>query len=181
MAALLNGNPQGAGVYFHETQQFRQPWLWALLISTSLLQAGTFGYAMIQQFILRRPWGDRPMPDAGLAVLGPLMMLLAVLLPYFFYAMKLVVEVRDDGLHCSFLPFIRRQIPFRDIKHCEARTYNPLMEYGGWGIRFGRHGKAYNVSGNRGVQLELLSGERLLLGSQRPEELAAAIQSRNPS
>jgi hypothetical protein len=34
---------------------------------------------------------------------------------------------------------------------------------------------AYNVSGNRGVQLEFSNGKRLLIGSQRPEDLAAAI------
>jgi hypothetical protein len=32
------------------------------------------------------------------------------------------------------------------------------------------------VSGNRGLQLELISGERLLIGSQRPEEFLRAIQ-----
>ena len=37
-------------------------------------------------------------------------------------------------------------------------------------------GKAYNVSGNRGVQLKLSTGNGLLIGSQRPEELAQAIQ-----
>jgi len=54
-------------------------------------------------------------------------------------------------------------------------TYSPISDYGGWGIRYGSIGKAYNVSGNRGVQLELLNGERILIGSQKPEELAAAI------
>jgi hypothetical protein len=36
---------------------------------------------------------------------------------------------------------------------------------------------AYNVSGNRGVQLELVSGKRILIGSQQAEELAAAIEA----
>ncbi len=43
-------------------------------------------------------------------------------------------------------------------------------------MKYGRAGKAYNVSGNRGVQLKLSSGKGLLIGSQRPEELAQAIQ-----
>ena len=34
---------------------------------------------------------------------------------------------------------------------------------------------AYNVSGNRGVQPVFSNGKRLLIGSQRPDELAAAI------
>ncbi|NLK25486.1 MAG: hypothetical protein GX307_02790 [Euryarchaeota archaeon] len=36
-------------------------------------------------------------------------------------------------------------------------------------------GKAYNVSGNRGVLLKLKDGNSLLIGSQRAEELDAAI------
>jgi Family of unknown function (DUF6141) len=178
MTQLSSDNSRGDGVYFRETQQFRQPWLWALLVSLALLEVGIFGSAMVRQLVFRRPWGDRPMSNEGLMLLGSLMILMAVALPILFYKMALVVEARDDGLHCSFFPFVRRTIAFKDIERCEARSYNPLTEYGGWGIRFGRGGKAYNVSGNRGVQLELSGGERLLLGSQRPVELAAAIKAR---
>jgi hypothetical protein len=53
-----------------------------------------------------------------------------------------------------------------------------MEQYGGRGIRRGRHGWAYTVSGNRGVKLILAGGEQFLIGSQRPEELAAAIQKR---
>ena len=39
-------------------------------------------------------------------------------------------------------------------------------EYGGWGIRGGLRGtKAYNVSGNRGVELMLADGRTVLIGS----------------
>jgi hypothetical protein len=34
---------------------------------------------------------------------------------------------------------------------------------------------AYNVSGNRGLQLELTNGKKILLGTQRPEEIAQAL------
>jgi hypothetical protein len=39
------------------------------------------------------------------------------------------------------------------------------------------HGWAYNVSGSRGVQLILTNRRRVLVGSQRPEPLADAINS----
>jgi hypothetical protein len=80
-------------------------------------------------------------------------------------------------LYICFFPFHLsfKKMPFIQIKKYEARTYSPLGEYGGWGIRYGFEGKAYNVSGNRGVQLELVNGKRLLIGSQSPEELVKAI------
>jgi hypothetical protein len=56
-----------------------------------------------------------------------------------------------------------------------VRTYRPIRDYGGWGIRYGRNGKAYNVSGNRGVMLEFSHGQKLLIGSQKPGDLANAI------
>jgi hypothetical protein len=76
----------------------------------------------------------------------------------------------------NFVPLVRRTVLFGNIVSCEVRTYRPMREYGGWGVKYGRAGKAYNVSGNRGVQLKLTSGKGLLIGSQRPEELAQAIQ-----
>jgi hypothetical protein len=42
-------------------------------------------------------------------------------------------------------------------------------------VRFGPRGRAYNVSGNRGVEITLANGKRVLIGSQRSDELAAAI------
>jgi hypothetical protein len=51
------------------------------------------------------------------------------------------------------------------------------MEYGGWGLRYGGdNGWAYNARGNRGVQLVLQGEKRVLIGSQRPEELLAALK-----
>ena len=55
--------------------------------------------------------------------------------------------------------------------------YSPIRDCGGWGVRHYKSGKAYNVSGNRGVVLEFLDGRPILIGSQRPEELAKAIAS----
>ena len=58
------------------------------------------------------------------------------------------------------------------------RIYRSFREYGGHGIRYGSKGKAYTVSGDRGVQIELLNGKQLLIGSQRAEELVQAIQAK---
>jgi hypothetical protein len=58
-----------------------------------------------------------------------------------------------------------------------SRVYRPIREYGGWGIRIGMAKKAYNVSGNRGVELEFEGGRKLLIGSSKPDQLASAIES----
>jgi len=169
---------------YREVQQFRQSWVWALLLASILIELivmAIFAYGMVKQLAYGQPWGDRPMSDSSLALVGGLVILQCVVvgvgLPLFFRALKLITEVNADGLHVRFYPLTRRTIEFFDIRHCEARTYNPVLEYGGWGIRWGRKGTAYNVSGDRGVQLELRNGRRLLIGSQRADELARAIQA----
>ncbi len=55
--------------------------------------------------------------------------------------------------------------------------YRPILEYGGWGIRYGLRGRAYNVSGNRGLRVELTNGKHILFGSAKPEELKLALDN----
>lgn len=97
-------------------------------------------------------------------------------LPFFFLYMKLIVTVTDKAVEVYFRPLTRRTIPLTDIARAEARTYSPVREYGGWGIRgaIGRK-RAYNVSGNEGVELALVDGSTLMIGSQNAGELAQAI------
>jgi hypothetical protein len=159
----------GGKVYFREAQRFRQKWLWALM----LVVVAPFAYGVVRQLVLREPWGARPLPDAGLV--GILLLLLAACA--WLYSARLVTEVSDAGIMTHFKGLWRRRlIPFAEIRNHESVTYNPIADYGGWGIRYGfGGGKAYNVSGDRGVQLELSDGGRLLIGSQRPDELDRAI------
>jgi hypothetical protein len=163
---------------FREVQRFRQKWLQFAVVAVSLCLIIPFGYGMIWQFVLGHPWGSRPMSDTGLAIVGPLVILMGIGLPLLFHKMKLITEVREDGVYINFVLLSRQTLRFEEIVSCAVRTYRPLREYGGWGVRYGRTGKAYNVSGNRGVQLKLSSGKGLLIGSQRAEELAQAIQER---
>lgn len=157
---------------FREVQRFRQPWIWALVIAIS----GLMWYASVIQLLLRRPFGDDPMPDGLLAVFW---FLFGLGLPALFLFSRLVTEVREDGIYIRYSPFHLhfRRMPFDQLKEWTVRAYRPLVEYGGWGIRLGWKCKAYNVSGDRGVQLELTNGKRVLIGSQKSEELGRAIEA----
>ena len=160
-------------VLFQETQQFRQKWLWILLFSVCLL-------VIIQTIwtIINGSNEDEQIIPLGYIFAQGIGIIISLGLIYLFHIMKLVTEVRQDGLYIKFFPFIRpKKIEFREIKSCGARKYHPIKEYGGWGIRYGKRGRAYNVSGNQGVQLELVEQKPLLIGSQRAIELADTINS----
>jgi len=165
-------------VSFVEVQRFTQRWLWILLILMMLVLVAVFGYGMISQLIFDEPWGDRPVTDEMLLLIGSVVLLFSIGMIYLFYSLRLVTEVKEEGLYIRFYPFWSKIIPYQSIQSCEARTYRPLREYGGWGIKVGRSGWAYNIIGNRGVQLVLLNGKRILVGSQRADELAQAIQAK---
>jgi hypothetical protein len=157
---------------FSETQKFRQWWVWILV----LLVAGVSWYGFVQQIVLKKPFGDNPAPDPVMIMIW---VIFGLFFPLLFYSIKLVTEVRYDGLYVKFSPlqFHSKKIELGEIKHYEIRPYSALKEYGGYGIRFGKEGKAYNVYGNKGIQFELQNGERLLIGTQRPEEFMQALRS----
>ena len=176
MEMASKSGPEHEGlVEFREVQRFHQTWLWSLLI---LADAGIivfFGHALVEQVVLDRAWGARPLSDAALLWTGLGAMAFALGVTVLIYAMRLVTEVRSEGLHLRFLPFRSRLVRYEDIHGCEAVSYRPLADYGGWGIRYGRQGKALTVKGNRGVLLDMVEGRRLLIGSQRADELASHI------
>jgi hypothetical protein len=164
---------------FVEVQHFRQWWLWLLLGGSAVFTIGLFAWGLYVQLVLGRPWGNKPMSDTALLATAIATFVLWVALLALFAAMHLRTEVRADGLYICFFPFHLsfRRLPLADITGIEAVTYRPLREYGGWGLRFGRQGKAYNISGNRGVKLTYNTDRHVLIGSQKPDELAAAIQA----
>ena len=87
----------------------------------------------------------------------------------------IVTETHLTVTFGALLPLYRRQIALREIASAEAVTYSPLADCGGWGIRGWGRNAALNARGSRGVQVALRDGRRVLVGSQRPEELAEAL------
>ena len=122
-------------VSFRETQKFQQLWIWVIILPIAVFLAGFFGYAMFEQLILHQPFGSRPMPDIGLAIVGTIMILFGIGLVYLFSVMRLETEVRGDGVDIKFFPLAHQKIPFNEIRNPEVVAYHPIRNYGGWGIR----------------------------------------------
>lgn len=91
---------------------------------------------------------------------------------------KLITRIEKDGIYVKFYPFHRKYKYYRweKIARPYIRTYNPLSEYGGWGIRYrGGKGMAYNVSGNQGLQLELDDGKKVPIDTANPADFEAVL------
>jgi hypothetical protein len=115
----------------------------------------------------------KPLPTVVIVAI----MVIPTALTILFWMAKLETQVCSDGLYVRFFPLHIdfKKFAFEDISEYYAREYRPLLEYGGWGIRYGFSGKAYNVSGKEGLQIIFKTGKKLLIGSQKPRELVAAI------
>lgn len=157
---------------FAERQRFRQLWVWLILAGLN----GLFLYALITQVIMGESFGNKPMSNTGLVITSGL----SILFTLFFLSIRLDTEIREDGIYVRFFPFHInwKHYPPESISKCYVRKYSPLTEYGGWGIRLGAFGKgkAYNISGNKGLQIELTGGKKILIGTNRPEELDAVLK-----
>jgi Family of unknown function (DUF6141) len=160
-----------ASPVYKEEQRFRQWWIWAIVIAPATLA----WLAFIAQIIRGKPVGQNPAPDWLVWVIW---LLIGIGLPLLFGRMALVLEVTPERVLVRYRPFTRRAIALADIERVEERTYNAIKEYGGWGVKgWSKEKMAYNVRGDRGVELTLKDGRRVMLGSQRADELAAAIEA----
>ena len=129
---------------------------------------------LIWQVVLGHPRWKHSMSNGD--VIGWTIFLWAIFLR--LITARLVTEARDGQLVISLRGFWRsRRIPFSEIRSAEKITYDPVRDYGGYGIRTGRFGKAYIAAGTRGVRIKLANGAVVVVGSQRSEELAGFLRS----
>ena len=106
-----------------------------------------------------------------------------------FGPMVITVDEEKLTVRSKFLHWLRKDILLADIQSAEVITYRPIREFGGWGIRCGKfRGErtgCISMKGSRGVLLTLVKNIRILfimpttkiiVGSQRPEELKQSIR-----
>lgn len=153
---------------FREKQYFRGRYtlpFYVLLTGLTLL----FGYAIVQQIVLGKPFGEKPAPDL-LLVIGALIPLSLLFLFRFCF---LETRVTAEGIYYRWSPFYRH---FRFIRWDGLKKV-AMIDYGfvGYGWRLTGHGTVYTLGGRTGLQLTRNSGSRLVLGTRKPEELADVL------
>ncbi len=157
-------------ILFTETQQFRQIWLWILLIPINVL----FVFGVIKQVIFNQQFGDKPAPDAVLIIATLFMTALSVL----FYIMRLETKITEEGIDVRFYPLqsTYRHYSWDKMVRSYVRKYKPILEYGGWGLRGIWKDRALNISGNMGIQLVMEDGLHLLIGTKKPGEVTDVLK-----
>ncbi|HAO09274.1 MAG TPA: hypothetical protein DCQ50_20360 [Chryseobacterium sp.] len=159
-------------ILFTETQKFKKWWLVSILVGIN----GLFLFGVYKQVIMGQQFGNNPMGNLGLVILTVVTLLLTLI----FLNFCLDTIIKKDGIYVRFFPFhLKFQYYSWDrLTKVFVRKYSPILEYGGWGFRLGFFGKetAYTVSGDKGLQLEFTDNKRLLIGTNKPEELIEALR-----
>jgi|SRR5690606_5898190 len=151
---------------FVEKQRFNQWWLYAIYILVLVvLIAGIYknsdGFTNFHSPVL------------------VLMLLVASIPMGFILYMQLETRIDNEGITVKFIPlgFSKKFFSWKEIDKCFLRKYKPLVEYGGYGIRGIGRKKAYNVSGNIGIQIVTRDNKSFLIGTMQPEEAQAVIKT----
>ena len=156
---------------FTETQKFKQWWLWLILIAVNCVCIVSLAVQLAD---------DEPSDESAGTIALSILTAIALLFTILFAKSRLETLIRNDGIYVRFYPFHLKykHYSWNSITKSYVREYAPLLEYGGWGLRFGisSKGTAYNVSGNKGLQLEFQNRKKLLIGTIKPDELAETLQ-----
>lgn len=162
-------NEENTSALFHEKQRFGK-WLLMLVFLPAVISA-----VVVFRFV---ETGKDPEGFIGLGI--------ALLVGVFMVFIALETSLTAEGITVRFFPFIRKKTVFllEEIASVEVITYKPIREYGGWGLRVGKNGVAYSVSGKQGVLItfkepkKLVFGKHktLLLGTQQPDAWRLALQ-----
>ncbi|MBN1690402.1 MAG: hypothetical protein JW901_05220 [Dehalococcoidia bacterium] len=140
-------------------------------------------------------WESQNPPYVGaLMVIVPLIMIMAAVftwasLPWLSIMLGLIA-VAMIGTYGGFRTQVTRdtvtvrmgllgirllQLKTADITGVEVHSFSPLQDFGGYGIRFNSEIRAFYLQGDRGVKITVSDGKKYLIGSDRPEHLAAVI------
>lgn len=148
---------------FIEIQKIRQIWVIVLMLFVNALAIYHFTF-----------------DSTAIVDIAPILIVVLVDLLLIFIQLK--TKINEKGIYYQLFPFHLKEIIFTwdEIAETNIRKYSPIWEYGGWGYRYSfKNGKAFNISGNMGLQLVLKNGKKILIGTNKPEELSVFLETIN--
>jgi len=160
---------------FKEEQRFTQTWLMALLAIS----------AMVPLVLISKEY----FKDKSMTLQEYLTTLAIVLISLgFIFFFKLRTRIDEFGVHYQFFPIHLsfRKIAWSEIAKAQVRNYDAITEFGGWGLKGGAlwnksNGVAYNFSGDVGLQLELTTGKKILIGTQERDQVERVLKTYEPT
>lgn len=156
---------------YYESQKFTQWWLWAIILSSTLLVGGLL-FADFARQLNNLTSGDRTTTPLWFIAFCILIMFGLI---WLFIKLTLEIKIDRTGVHYRFFPIIPswKTISKSEIQHWEVQKYLVL----GYGIRLSWGMTTLNVGGNMALTLHYAGNKKLRLGTQKPDELTQAMKA----
>ncbi|MFK5959158.1 MAG: hypothetical protein QM495_09870 [Lutibacter sp.] len=157
---------------FIEEQKFTQP---IIIIGLSVA-------FIVACFSTIQKWESISNGTIGEKIAGLSGLVIIILVALLFTNLKLKTRIDEKGIYYQYFPFhfSLKLIDWNTISKCYIRNYNGISEFGGWGLKFSfrkNKGKAFTTKGDIGLQLELKNGTKILVGTQKKEELKRVLNT----
>jgi len=156
---------------YYQAQPFKQILVWIFILGF----AGFMWYSVYHQIILSNPMGSRPAPDMILLIFW---VIFGILFPAGLIKARLFLAIDKDYISYRFFPLhlnIHR-LPLHMIQDIESVRIRPIIEFGGFGIRYGFKGKGYIMGGKKGIKVSFYSGRPVYFSSDNPDSAVQAFQ-----
>jgi hypothetical protein len=91
----------------------------------------------------------------------------------FIFSIKLKITIDQKGITYKYPPFRNKPttLPWENIETVELLKINPLKEFGGWGLKYGKLGTAYTTRGRYILHIAQKTGKPINLTILNPESL----------
>lgn len=151
---------------FKEEQTFMQSWIGWVMIALFIFPF----VGIYQQYISETELYGTPIPRSWLILTA--FFIIAIMA--FLVSIKLKTEITKYDIKLKFFPLTSKNVSWSEVKSAELVNYGFV---GGWGIRlWTKYGTVYNISGNKGVAIELTNGKKFLIGTQKETELRLFLE-----
>lgn len=103
-------------------------------------------------------------------MIAPIIILMSVFL--LLWNVRLNWSISKTEFSFTFFPFVlkRRTYSMEEVEDIQVMKINSLMEFGGWGLRRGKLGKAYTTSGNYILHIKFKQGTPINVSVLRPQQ-----------
>ena len=107
---------------------------------------------------------------------GVVMLLVGIMLIIPYGGQRTLVTRNHVVIRWGILGIRVLRLKIADITGVEIHEFQPLKDFGGYGIRINREMWAYYLRGNCGVKITRTEGKTVLIGSDQPETLFTVLQ-----
>ena len=158
---MSNGNPN---ILFSEQQTITKWYIWIVPVLVLVVCV----YVILSQLLLQQVGSTNAIP------LNILIMMIIVpcILIFFLRHIRMNVEITAKGILYDVRPFHEGYVLWSEVKEIKLIPYTRMA----FGLRSGLYGKAFNISGTHGLQLTKKNGQKIVLGTDKPELLRKVLE-----